>query len=223
MPCVGAGVLTWGKSEGAVYCENCGLQIFPEKQSCTRCGKVPTQQFVQLSALAILLITIIGNSVAGWMLLPKLAATHPRLFLFRAWLWSDQECAKYGWMPLAAAFLAWEFFVWRKMRKRKIIPKVKSWFSRKVLTFVLAAGFAPILPWWLPAGQPSDKTLAALARYPGLPCAVSWSAILIVAVVLCLKAETRDLLLGRGKVLTGVSLGMLTLFLALTLLGWSRT
>jgi len=103
------------------------------------------------------------------------------------------------------------------------MPKVKSWFSRKVLTFVLAAGFAPILPWWLPAGQPSDKTLAALARYPGLPCAVSWTAILIVAVVLCLKAETRDLLLGRGKVLTGVSLGMLTLFLALTLLGWSRT
>jgi hypothetical protein len=126
-------------------------------------------------------------------------------------------------MPLAAAFLAWEFFVWRKMRKRKIMPKVKSWFSRKVLTFVLAAGFAPILPWWLPAGQPSDKTLAALARYPGLPCAVSWSAILIVAVVLCLRAETRDLLLGRGKVLTGVSLGMLTIFLALTLLGWSRT
>jgi hypothetical protein len=206
-----------------VYCENCGLQIFPEKQSCTRCGQVPTQQFVQLSALAILLLTIIGNSVAGWMLLPKLAASHPRLFLFHAWLWSDQECAKYGWMPLAAGLLAWEFFVWRKVRKRKIVPKVKGWFSRKVLTFVLAAGFAPVLPWWLPAGQPSDKTMAVLTRYPGLPCVVSWSAILIVAVVLCLKAETRDLLLGRGKVLTGVSLGMLTLFLALTLLGWSWT
>jgi hypothetical protein len=56
-----------------------------------------------------------------------------------------------------------------------------------------------------------------------LPCAVSWTAILVVAVILCLKAETRDLLLGRGKVLTGVSLGMLTLFLVLTLLGWSWT
>jgi hypothetical protein len=211
------------KSEGEVYCENCGLQIFPEKQSCTRCGALPTQQFVQLSALAILLLTIIGNSVAGWMLLPKLAASHPRLFLFRAWLWSDQECAKYGWMPVAAALLVWEFFVWRKVRKRKAVPKLKGWFSRKVLTFVLAAGFAPILPWWLPVGQPSDKTLAALARYPGLPCAVSWTAILVVAVILCLKAETRDLLLGRGKVLTGVSLGMLTLFLVLTLLGWSWT
>jgi hypothetical protein len=206
-----------------VYCEYCGLQIFPEKQTCTRCGKAPTRQFVQLSALAILLITVIGNTVAGWMLLPRLAATHPKMFLFRAWLWSDQESSRYGWVPLAAAILAWEFFVWRKVRKKKIVPKVKSWFSRKVLTFVLAAGFAPILPWWLPMGQPSERTLSALGRYPGLPCAVSWSAILIVAVVLCLKAETRDLLLGRGKTLTGVSLGLLTIFLGLTLLGWAWT
>lgn len=206
-----------------MYCENCGLQIFPEKQVCTRCGKVPMQQFVQLSALAVLLLIIIANSVAGWMLLPKVVATHPRLLLFRAWLWSDQECARYGWMPLAAGLLAWEFLVWRKIRKKKIVPKIKSWFSRKVLTFVLAAGFAPILPWWIPMGQPSDKTMAVLTKYPGLPCAVSWSAILIVAVVLCLKAETRDLLLGRGKVLTGVSLGVLTMFLGLVLVGWAWT
>lgn len=206
-----------------MYCENCGLQIFPEKQTCTRCGKVPTQQFVQLMALAVLLLTIIGNSITGWMLLPKLEATHPKLFLFRAWLWSDMECARYGWMPVAAALLAWEFFVWRKFRKKKAMPKIKGWVSRKVLTFVLAAGFAPILPWWLPAGQPSDKTMAVLSRYPGLPCVVSWTAILVVAVVLCMKAETRDLLLGRGKVLTGVSLGVLILFLALTLVGWSLT
>ena len=127
-------------------------------------------------------------------------------------------------VPLAAALLAWEYFVWRKIRKRKqALPKIKSWVSRKILTFVLAAGFAPILPWWIPVGQPSDKTLAALSRYPGLPCAVSWSAILFVAVVLCLRAETRDLLLGRGKALAGVSLGALAMFLALTLWSWSLT
>jgi hypothetical protein len=206
-----------------VYCENCGLQIFPEKQLCTRCGNVPTQQFVQLSALAILLVVIICNTLAAEMLLPKVVASHPQAKLFRAWLWSDHECAKYGWIPLAAALLLWEFLVWRKIRKKKIAPRIKSWFSRKVLTFVLAAGFAPILPWWLPAGQPSEKTMALLARYPGLPLAVSWGAILVVAVVLCLKAETRDLLLGRGRVLTGVSLGVLALFLALTLLGWAGT
>jgi hypothetical protein len=206
-----------------VYCENCGLQIFPERACCTRCGETPAQPFIQLFALAVLLITIVGNSLAGWLLLPRLAATHPHHFFFRAWLWSDLESARYGWMPLAGAFLAWEWFVWRKIRKKKAAPKIKGWVSRKLLTFVLAAGFAPILPWWLPVGQPSEKTLAALYRYPGLPCAVSWSAILIVAVVLCFKAETRDLLLGRGRVLSAVSLGVLAIFLMLTLVGWSVT
>ena len=212
-----------GKSEVAVYCDNCGLQIFPEKPVCTRCGNTPTQQFVQLLALGVLLVTIIGNSLAAWLLLPRLTAAHPGHFFFRAWLWTDLEGAQYGWVPLATGLLAWEFFVWRKIRKKNTLPKIKSWFSRKVLTFVLAAGFAPILPWWIPAGQPSEKTLAALSRYPGLPCVMSWSAILIVAVVLCFKAETRDLLLGKGKVLSAVSVGVLTIFLTLTLLGWSFT
>jgi len=207
-----------------MFCENCGLHIFPEKPRCTRCGRVPAQQFYQLMALAVLLLTVIGNALASWLLLPKLALTHPQHFLFRAWLWTDLKSAQYGWMPLAAALLSWEWFVWRKVRKkRQTMPKIKGWVSRKVLSFVLAAGFAPILPWWIPIGQPSEKTLAAMASYPGLPCAVSWSAILIVAVVLCAKAETRDLILGRGKVLSLVSLGCLAAFLALTLVGWSVT
>ena len=207
-----------------MYCENCGLQIFPEKPRCTRCGHAPTQQLVQLLALTVLLLTIIGNSLAGWLLLPKLAASHPQHFFFRAWLWSDLKSAQYGWMPLAAGLLTWEWLVWRKIRKkRQAVPKIKGWVSRKVLSFVLAAGFAPIVPWWIPIGQPSDKTLAALASYPGLPSIVSWSAVLTVAIVLCLKAETRDLVLGRGKVLSLLSVGCLTVFLALTLVGWSFT
>jgi len=146
---------------------------------------------------------------------------HPSVLFFRGWLWADRESSLYGWVPLATALLLWEFFVWRKIRKSKPIPKIKGWVSRKILAFVLAAGFAPILPWWLPANQPSEKTLAALSRYPGLPCAISWGGVLIVAVVLCLKAETRDCLLGKGKTLSLISLGALAVFLMLTLFGWS--
>jgi len=40
-------------------------------------------------------------------------------------------------------------------------------------------------------------------------------------VALCVKAETRDSLLGKGKTLALVSLGALALFLTLTLFGWS--
>jgi hypothetical protein len=178
---------------------------------------------MQFIGLIVLLLTIIGNSLTAWLMLPRLIAAHPSQLFFRAWLWADLKSALYGWLPLAAALLAWEFFVWRKIRKNKPMPKIKGWISRKILTFVLAAGFAPVLPWWLPAGQPSDKTIAALSGYPGLPCAISWCAVLVVAVILCLKSETRDLLLGQGKTLSLVSLGTLAVLLALTLLGWSLT
>jgi hypothetical protein len=204
-----------------VYCEHCGLKIFPERPICTRCGIPPTHEWVQLISLAVLLIATIGNSVAAMFLLPKLSAAHPATFFFRSWLWLDRQSAVYGWMPLAASLLLWEFFVWRKFRRSKRETKIKGWISRKILAFVLAAGFAPILPWWIPASQPSERTLAALAQYPGLPCAISWGGVLIVAIVLCVKAETRNCLLGKGKALSLVSLGALTLFLMFTLLGWS--
>ena len=207
-----------------MYCENCGLQIFPERPRCTRCGHAPTQQVVQLLALTVLLLAIIGNSLTGWLLLPKLVSTHPHYLFFRAWLWTDLNGAQYGWMPLAAGLLTWEWFVWRKTRKkRQTMPKIKGWLSRKALSFVLAAGFAPIVPWWIPIGQPSDKALAALASYPGLPSVVSWSAVLVVAMVLCTKADTRDLVLGRGKVLSIVSVSCLALFMTLTIIAWSFT
>lgn len=204
-----------------MYCEHCGLKILPERPVCTRCGRAPAHEWLQLISLAILLVAAIGNSVAGMFLLPKLAATHSSGLFFRGWLWIDRESSLYGWMPLAAALLVWEFLVWRKIRKAKPVTKIRGWVSRKLLAFVLAAGFAPILPWWIPANQPSEKTLAALSRYPSLPGAISWGAVLIVAVVLCVKAETRDRLLGRGKALSLVSLGALALFLMLTLFGWS--
>ncbi len=204
-----------------MYCEHCGLKIFPERPVCTRCGRAASHEWVQLISLAILLLATIGNSAAGLFLLPKLTARHPSVLLYRGWLWADREGSLYGWMPLAAALLLWEFLVWRKIRKAKPVTKIKGWVGRKILTFVLAAGFAPILPWWVPANQPSERTLAALSRYPGLPCAISWSGVLIVAVVLSAKAETRDCLLGRGKTLSLVSLAALALFLTLTLFGWS--
>lgn len=206
-----------------MYCEHCGLKILPERPVCTRCGKPQAYEWLQLTSLAVLLLAVIGNAVTQWVLLPKLAATHPSGYFFRGWLWVDRETSLYGWMPLAAALLAWEFYVWRKVRKAKPVAKVRGWLSRKLLTFVLAAGFAPVLPWWLPAGQPSEKTMAVLSRYPGLPCAISWGAILIVATVLCCKAETRNLLLGRGKSLSMISLGAVTLYVTLTLVGWALT
>ena len=169
-------------------------------------------------SLVTLMVAVACNSLVAWFLLPRLVAEHPSRFFFRAWLWANHAGASWGWVPLAGAILAWDYFVWRKYKN-----KVKGWFTRKLLTFVLAAGFAPILPWWLPAGQPSDKVLSAISSHPGLPGLISWGFVLIVTMLLCIKAETRDLLIGRGKVLCLVSLGALLLVLGMTLVGWSLT
>jgi len=47
--------------------------------------------------------------------------------------------------------------------------------------------------------------------------------VLVVVVLLCIDAESRDHLLGHGKVLSVVSLSMLVLVLTMTIVGWAIT
>ncbi len=206
-----------------MYCEHCGLQILPQKPVCTRCGVSPTHHWVQLMGLLLLFMATLSNTLIGWFLLPRLAESHPGYRFFPAWAWTDRNLSLYGWVPLAIALLAWDILVWQKVKRTKPMPKIKGWVSRKMLTFVLAAGFAPILPWWVPAGQPSDRILSTFATHPGLPALVSWSAILVACALLCANAETRDMLLGRGRALSVVSMGALILVFCLTVVGWSLT
>src|SRR5664279_2626283 len=105
------GVVTQERSEVAVYCEHCGLKIFPERRVCTRCRRTTSHEWVQLISLALLFLAVIANTVAGMFLLPKLSTTHPSVLFFRGWLWADRESSLYGWVPLAAALLLWEYFV----------------------------------------------------------------------------------------------------------------
>lgn len=195
----------------------------PQRPICTRCGAIPTHEWLQFMGLATLLVAVICNSLVGWYLLPRALSFHPSRFFFRSWMWVFDHFSSYGWIPLALALLAWDYFVWRKVKRAKPMPRVRGWISRKMLTFVLAAGFAPVLPWWIPAGQPSDHIMATFARNPGLPAFLSWTVILLVTVLLCIKGETRNMILGRGKILSLVSLGSLVILLALTLAGWSQT
>ncbi len=206
-----------------MYCEHCGLQIMPQKPVCTRCGVSPTYHWVQLTGLLLLLLALAINSLVAWFLLPRMAASHPGYRFFSAWEWTDRNVSLYGWAPIAIALLVWDILVWQKVKKANPVPKLKGWVSRKMLTFVLAAGFAPILPWWIPAGQPSEKVMSAFANHPGLPALVSWGAILVACALLCANSETRDMLLGRGRALSMVGLGILALVFSLTLVGWSLT
>jgi len=169
-------------------------------------------------SLCTLFVAFAGNALIGWFLLPQRAALHPARWLFRGWLWVDDKISIYGWIPLAIGLLAWDLFVWNQSR-----PKIKGWVTRKVLTFALLASVAPFIPSWIPAGQPSQNFLATMKSHPGLPSALAWGVVVFVIALLAINSDTRDSLLGHGRILSIVSFGFLLLLLALTFAGWAYT
>lgn len=200
-----------------MFCERCGLNFLPQQSFCTRCKVSATRHWFQLMSLLTLLLAVACNALVAFLLLPRLSSgEHARVF--RAWLWADRQAALYGWVPIAIGLLAWDLLVWKAAR-----PKIKGWFTRKLLTLSLAAGVAPMLPWWIPAGQPPGQFLAMIGKYPGLPTALAWGVVLVVVVLLCADAESRDYLLGHGKALSVVSVSTLMLVLTMTVVGWAMT
>jgi hypothetical protein len=202
-----------------MFCERCGLSFLPRQSVCTRCGAAATRHWLQLIGLSTLLLAFACNSLVGWILLPRHTGGAHGHSLFRAWLWFDDKIALYGWVPLAIGILAWDFLVLRGSRR----PKIRGWVTRKLLTFSLVAGMTPFIPSWVPAGQPSQNFLTMIRSHPGLPLALAWGVVLVVVALVCHEAETRDSLLGQGKVLSLVGLGVLVLVLGMTVLGWSIT
>jgi hypothetical protein len=200
-----------------LFCDRCGLNFLPKQSVCTRCNAAATRHWFQLMSLMTLLVAVACNAMVAFLLLPRLAdGRHSRFF--QGWIWFDHKAAMYGWAPIAAALLAWDYLVWKEAR-----PKVRGWFTRKLLTLSLAAGVAPILPWWIPAGAPPGQFLSMIGKYPGLPVLLAWGVVLVVLVLLCVDAESRDYLLGHGKVLSLVSMGLLLVVLTMTMLGWAAT
>ena len=201
-----------------MYCDRCGLNFLPKQSVCTRCKRVPTRYWFQFMSLVTVLVAVLCNTFLGLFLLPRLAMSNHSRTLFRVWYWFDLKIGLYGWVPLAIALLAWDYFVWKEAR-----PKVKGWFTRKLLTFSLAAGIAPMLPWWIPAGQPPSEFFAMISRYPGVPALLAWGVVLTVAILLCIDPESRDYLLGHGRTLSIISNCLMLLLLGLTVAGWALT
>src|SRR5258708_20658088 len=62
-----------------------------------------------------------------------------------------------------------------------------------------------------------------IGKCPGVPLLLAWGVVLFVIVLLCVNAESRDYLLGHGKALSVVSVGLLLLVLTMIVVGWSVT
>jgi hypothetical protein len=218
-----------GKNEAHLFCENCGLQFLPVQSVCSRCGVTSTRHWFQFMSLVTLVIAAACNALVACLLLPRLAGGHHRFavshagFAMRAWLWTDLKAASYGWIPLALALLAWDYFL-RQESQQVISEKIKGWIVRGLLIVGFVTGVAPLVPRWL---RPPAALLVTHAKLPHLPdmTAVSglswllpWGMVALAAALLCVSPETRDALLGHGRVLGGVSLGVLVMVLMLLLL-----
>ncbi len=201
-----------------MFCERCGLNFLPRQSFCTRCKASATRHWFQLMSLVTLAVAVVCNALLAMTTLPRLAAGERHVGVFRTWLWIDHRAAMYGWVPIAVGLLAWDLLVWKEAR-----PKVKGWFTRKLLTLSLVAGVAPMLPWWIPAGQPPVQFLSMIGRYPGLPEVLAWGVVLVVLALLCSDAESRDYLLGHGKALSVICVSALVVVLTMTVVGWSIT
>ncbi|HEV3482647.1 MAG TPA: hypothetical protein VGR97_10005, partial [Candidatus Acidoferrales bacterium] len=95
---------------------------------------MPTRQWFQLMSLVTLLAAVACNSVAGWLVLPRLADARRATGFFRVWLWLDTKTAIYGWIPIIGGLLAWDYFVWRRAKLKGTRPRIKRWVTKKLLT-----------------------------------------------------------------------------------------
>lgn len=56
-----------------------------------------------------------------------------------------------------------------------------------------------------------------------MPAMLAWSVVLLVIIILCIDPESRDYLLGHGRMLSIVSTGLMLVLLTMTIIGWSLT
>jgi len=95
----------------------------------------------------------------------------------------------------------------------KFIFRAWLWFDHKMGLY----GWVPIamglLAW--------DYLVWKEARPKIRGWVLAWGVVLVVVVLLCVDAESRDYLLGHGKVLSIVSLSMLLVVLAMTMASWA--
>ena len=68
-----------------------------------------------------------------------------------------------------------------------------------------------------------SMSLVTKSGAPSVPALLAWGVVLVVTVLLCINAESRDYLLGHGKALSVVSVGLLLLVLTMTVVGWPDT
>jgi hypothetical protein len=202
-----------------VFCEQCGLQFLPMQSVCTRCGVTSTRHWFQLMSLVTVMIAVASNTLVAWLLLPRLPAGYQGRLAIRTWYWMDMKAAAFGWVPIGLGLLVWDYFFWQESRPL-MKERIKGWIVRLLLVIALVSGLAVSFPRWIRMPVAFAAAIAKVPRFPGVsvaPSMLPWVLIALAAALVCINSDTRDSLLGHGRVLSSVSLGLLLLVLTMTL------
>jgi hypothetical protein len=129
----------------------------------------------------------------------------------------NEKISWYGWAPITLALLVWAYWP-----RHAYEPEKEVRLARFLLILLALGGAAHLALPFIPGGS-MGGVKSLLEAYPALAPTLAWIVVVLVVGILCLNAETRDALLGSGKVLSLTALGTLFVVLMVIWLAWSAT
>jgi hypothetical protein len=134
--------------------------------------------------------------------------------LVDVWLWTHHALSLYGWAAIVALLLVWSY--WPRYGYK---PEREMLWARLILIVLVVGGAASLLLPWIES-EWSIQLRSILQDNSALTRAAVWIGLGLALMVLCRNGEVRAMLIGNGRVLSVVSLGVLSLVLLLVALGW---
>lgn len=188
------------------------MQLLPRQSLCGHCNRPPTQHWLQLVGLIIVILTIVPTSIVSLYLLPRfLVGSQPPGWI-QGWLWFQEQLAWYGWVAVAIGLLVWSY--WPRYGYE---PEWEVRVARGLLLFLLVVLTFGLLGFWVPSPRGSTKVFENLSA---IAVGLGWTVVVFVLGVLNWNGETRGRLLGDGRVLSLVALGLLSFSTIFILVGW---
>ncbi len=197
-----------------MFCDKCGLQMLAVQSTCG-CGAVATRHWLQFASILTLLLAGAMNFFVIRSVIPHFFAGFKPSFVIRLWIGMSEFISIHGWLLLAVALLVWAFWP-----HHGYTPEMPVRVGQGLLILALLSGLTGAL-FPLIGADWARGVNDFLAGNPGVIPTINWSLVVLALGGICYNAETRDFLLGTGKILSMVSLGVLSLVIILSIATWA--
>ena len=209
-PHFSAGTSFQSTSGGRIHCEECGL-LMNGQSTCGGCRASPTRLWLQFVSLGTLGVLTAYNYIFVLNFLPTRV---PREYVATVWLNVSEFAWLYGWIVLGVYLPAWAYYS-RKRYGYSLEAGVRVGIGFVV---ILLIGAVALLIFPLMGLTWAERLRTAFDSNPELGIVVGWAVVALALVSICCNCESRDRLLGRGKGLALVTLAVLYIILAFSLL-----